>query len=164
MPAKRWPNLATMFFDQAAVGGDAPFLWSKHDGEYRTQSWRQVADEVNALSRGLRAAGVKPGDRVALVSENRPNWAVADLAILSAGAITVPGYTTNTVDDHKHIFGDSGASALIISGPAMAERALPAAHDTPGLDLVVTMDPVDSADALGVAAPDHGTSFLKEIS
>ncbi len=150
MPAKRWPNLATMFFDQAAVGGDAPFLWSKHDGEYRTQSWRQVADEVNALSRGLRAAGVKPGDRVALVSENRPNWAVADLAILSAGAITVPGYTTNTVDDHKHIFGDSGASALIISGPAMAERALPAAHDTPGLDLVVTMDPVDSADALGM--------------
>ena len=148
MAPKRWPNLATMFFDQATAGGDAPFLWSKHDGEYRPQSWRQVAHEISALSRGLRAAGVKPGDRVALVSENRPNWAVADLAILSAGAVTVPGYTTNTVNDHKHIFGDSGATSLIISGPAMAERTLPAAHDTAGLDLVISMDPVE--DSLGM--------------
>jgi long-chain acyl-CoA synthetase len=148
MAPKRWPNLAAMFFDQATTGGDAPFLWSKHADQYRPQSWRQVAEEVSALSRGLRAAGVKPGDRVALVSENRPNWAVADLAILSAGAVTVPGYTTNTVDNHKHIFGDSGASALIISGSAMAERALPAAHDTAGLDLVIAMDPV--ADNLGM--------------
>jgi long-chain acyl-CoA synthetase len=148
MAPKRWPNLAAMFFAQATAGGDTPFLWSKHGDEYRPQSWRQVAHEVSALSRGLRAAGVKSGDRVALVSENRPNWAIADLAILSAGAVTVPGYTTNTVDDHKHIFGDSGATALIISGPAMAERALPAAHDTAGLDLVISMDPVE--DNLGM--------------
>jgi len=150
MAPKRWPNLAAMFFDRAAAGGDDPFLWSKHDGEYRPQSWREVAHEVSALSRGLRAAGVVPGDRVALVSENRPNWVVADLAIISAGAITVPGYTTNTVDDHKHIFGHSGARALIISGPAMAERALPAARHTPGLDLVVSMDTVDGSDAMGI--------------
>ncbi|MEE2980632.1 MAG: AMP-dependent synthetase/ligase [Pseudomonadota bacterium] len=150
MAPKRWPNLAAMFFDRAAAGGDDPFLWSKHDGEYRPQSWREVAHEVSALSRGLRAAGVVPGDRVALVSENRPNWVVADLAIISAGAITVPGYTTNTVDDHKHIFGHSGARALIISGPAMAERSLPAARHTPGLDLVVSMDTVDGSDAMGM--------------
>jgi long-chain acyl-CoA synthetase len=139
-----------MFFDQAAAGGGKPFLWSKHDGAYRPQSWRRVAAEVSALSRGLRTAGVVPGDRVALVSENRPNWVVADLAIMSAGAITVPAYTTNTVDDHKHIFGHSGARALIVSGPAMAKRALPAARDTPGLDLVVTMEPVDGSDAMGM--------------
>ncbi len=89
MAPKRWPNLAAMFFDRAAAGGDDPFLWSKHDGEYRPQSWREVAHEVSALSRGLRAAGVVPGDRVALVSENRPNWVVADLAITSEGVSSI---------------------------------------------------------------------------
>ncbi len=150
MAPKRWPSLCAMFFDQAAAGGDAPFLWSKHGDAYRPQSWRRVATEVSALSRGLRAAGITAGDRVALVSENRPNWVVADLAIMAAGAVTVPAYTTNTVDDHKHILGDSGARAAIVSTAALARRVLPAAAAAPELGFVATMEPLDGGDALGV--------------
>ena len=150
MAAKRWPSLCAMFFDQAAAGGDAPFLWSKHGGEYRPQSWRQVAAEVGALSRGLRAAGIEAGDRVVLVSENRPNWVVADLAIMAAGAVTVPAYTTNTIDDHKHILRDSGARAAIVSTAALAKRVLAAAAAAPDLGFVATMEALDGGDAPGV--------------
>ncbi len=66
---------------------------------------------MSRLARGLAALGIEPGDRVALVSENRPEWVIADLAIMSAGAVTVPAYVTNTVEDHRHILGNSGARA-----------------------------------------------------
>ncbi len=146
-----WTNLAAMFFDRAAAGGDAPFLWSKHGGAYRPQSWRAIADEVSALSRGLRALGVARGDRVVLVSENRPNWVVADLAIMAAGAVPVPAYTTNTTDDHGHILTDSGATAAIVSTSALAERLLPAADAAPELRLVVAMEPPERAEGQAVA-------------
>lgn len=58
-------NLPTMFFDQADRFADRPFLWSKPDTEWRSQSWTQVARRVSELSRTLRALGVEPGDRVA---------------------------------------------------------------------------------------------------
>ena len=148
-------SLVAMFFAQAAAKADEPFLWSKHDGAYRPQSWRAVAQEVSALSRGLRAAGVRAGDRVVLVSENRPNWAVADLAIMAAGAVTVPAYVTNTVDDHRYVLADSGASAAIVSTRDLAARLLPAAAQTPGVRFVVAMEP-PGADAQGVAVKDWG--------
>ena len=150
MKPDEWPNLVAMFFDQAEALADAPFMWSKHGGAYRPQSWRAVAGEVSALSRGLRAAGVGPGDRVALVSENRPNWVVADLAIMAAGAVTVPAYVTNTTDDHHYILSHSGASAAIVSTGALARRLLPAAAKAPDLRFVVAMEPPDGGGGHGV--------------
>ncbi|MEM7122468.1 MAG: AMP-dependent synthetase/ligase [Pseudomonadota bacterium] len=144
-----WPNLASLFFEQAAKLGDRPFMWSKHDGQYRPQTWTEVADEVKAVSRGLRALGVKPGHRVMLVSENRPNWVVADLAIMAAGAITVPAYTTNTEALHEHIITDSGAKVAIVSTAALAARLLPAAKTT-GAAHVVAMEPVEPHDGIDV--------------
>ena len=70
------------------------------------------------------ALGIERGDRVALIRENRPEWVIADFAIMSAGAITVPAYTTNTVDDHRHILGNSGARAVIVSTAALAARVV----------------------------------------
>ena len=144
-----WPNLVTMFFEQAAKHAAQPFMWSKHDDQYRPQTWSAVADEVKAVSRGLRALGVKPGDRVMLVSENRPNWVVADLAIMAAGAITVPAYTTNTEALHEHIITDSGARVAIVSTAPLADRLLPAAKRT-GAAHVVTMEPVAAQDGVDV--------------
>ena len=153
MSPDTWPNLAAMFFERAAAHPERPFLWSKHGGAYRAQSWRRVADEVSALSRGLRAAGLLPGERVGLVSENRPNWVVADLAIMAAGAVPVPAYVTNTTDDHHYILSHSGAAAAIVSTPALARRLLPAAARAPDLRFVVAMTPPDGgadSDADGV--------------
>ncbi len=82
-------NLVVHFFDQAARYDDDPFLWHKAGGEWRSRSWREVADDVSRLAAALSAGGIRRGDRVVLVSENRPEWLVADYAILAAGAITV---------------------------------------------------------------------------
>jgi long-chain acyl-CoA synthetase len=138
------PNLAAMFFEWASRRGDRPFLWAKHDGTYRPLSWREAAGQVTALARSLRALGVKRGDRVGLVSENRPEWMIADLAIMAAGAITVPAYTTHSVDDHRHVLGNSGARAVIVSTAALAHRVMPAADQVSTVTSIITIEPVTS--------------------
>ena len=133
-------SLPAMFFEVAAERGERPFLWAKHGGKYQSLSWTETARTVTRLARGLVALGVEPGDRVALAAENRPEWAIADLAIMSAGAITVPAYTTNTVDDHRHIFGNSGARIVIASKPPVSARAAAAAAQVPSVEAVIVMD------------------------
>ena len=145
MSGGTWPNLVSMFFDQADRFGDAPLLWAKKDGAYRLMSWRQVADQVGGLRRGLKSLGVEPGDRVVVVSENRPEWLIADLAIMAAGAITVPAYVTNTVENHLHVLVDSGAETAIVSTDRLAGRLLPAAEKAPDLRNVVIMSPLPGA-------------------
>jgi len=161
-----WQSLPAAFFDKAEELGDKPFLWGKSGGAWRPLTWRQAAADVGALSRGLRALGLEPGDRVALVSENRPEWPVADLAIMAAGGITVPAYSTNTVEDHVHILTDSGARLAVVSTAKLAERLLPAVARVGGVTGIVVIEEFDhgpqgvaiefwdAALARGRAAPD----------
>ncbi len=149
MDYSKVPNLPLLFFERAAHYGDAPFLWSKHGEEWRSLSWREVAERASNLSRGLRALGIQRGDRVGIVAENRPEWLIADIAIMAAGAITVPAYTTNTVKDHTHILSDSGARTTIVSTAKLAERVLPAAVKS-GCDTVITLEPVNDVPEQGV--------------
>ena len=123
---EHFPNLVTMFFTRAREQGDKPFLWHKHDGKWVSRSWREAAEQVAGLAAGLKAIGIMPGDRVMLVSENRPEWCISDLAIMAAGAITVPTYVTNTERDHAHILENSGARAVIVSNAKLARVLLPA--------------------------------------
>jgi long-chain acyl-CoA synthetase len=133
-------SLPAMFFAMARERGGRPFMWAKRDGRYRPLAWSAAADQASRLARGLRALGVEPGDRVALVSENRPEWVVADLAIMSLGAMTVPAYVTNTVEDHRHILGNSGARAAIVSTASLAARLIPAAALVPSVAAVVAIE------------------------
>jgi long-chain acyl-CoA synthetase len=121
-----FPNLVTMFFTRASELGDAPFLWHRADKKWVSCSWTETALQVAALAEALKRLGIGAGDRVMLVSENRPEWCVADLAIMAAGAITVPTYTTNTERDHHHILQDSGAKAVIVSTAKLARTLMPA--------------------------------------
>src|SRR3546814_11059869 len=82
---EHFPNLVTMFFARAAEKGDAPFLWRKSEGQWHSLSWEETARQVAALAEGLRANGLRRGDPVMLVSENRPEFCIADLAIMAAG-------------------------------------------------------------------------------
>ncbi|HXP77995.1 MAG TPA: long-chain fatty acid--CoA ligase [Stellaceae bacterium] len=169
-------NLVAMFFDEAARKGDRPFLWAKRDGTYRATSWRETADAISALARGLRLLGLKPGERVALISENRPEWMIADLGIMAAGGITVPAYTTNTVDDHRHILANSGARIVIVSTNALAARVLPAADQVTSIEHIVTVDPLtagqvshpeihawDDVIAVGKSVPDDVAEAVERI-
>jgi long-chain acyl-CoA synthetase len=135
-----WPNLVTMFFRQADRFGERPLLWHKRDGRWSPLTWREVAVKICMLARGLRSLGLAAGDRVVLVAENRPAWFVADFAIMAAGAVTVPAYTTNTEADHLHVLDNSGASAVVVSTRRLAERLLPAAYRCPDVRFVVAID------------------------
>jgi long-chain acyl-CoA synthetase len=137
---RRWPNLVSMFFARADARGDEPFLWAKHDGAYRPLTWRRTAQQVVQLARGLRALGIERGDRVVILSENRPEWLIADLATMAIGAITTPSYTTFTENDHLHILENSGAKAAIVSTRRLAEKFLPAAHTANDLETVIAIE------------------------
>ena len=123
---EQFPNLVTMFLTRAREKGDRPFLWDKRDGAWTSISWSEAARRVTALAEGLKRLGMKPGDRVMLVSENRPEWLIADLAIMAAGCVTVPTYTTNTTRDHQHILNNSEARAVIVSTQKLANALIPA--------------------------------------
>ena len=123
---ERFDNLIALFVARATEKADAPFLWAKRDGAWKATSWAEAARQVASLAASLKSIGLQPGDRVALVSENRPEWLISDLAIMAAGCVTVPTYTTNTTRDHAHILGNSGARAVIVSNQKLARNLVPA--------------------------------------
>ena len=135
-------SLPAMFFANTAEIGDRGFLWERCDGAWKPVSGAQARSDAAALSNALKSLGVVKGDRIALISENRPEWLIADIGIMAAGAISVPAYVTNQVSDHLHIRGDSGATGAIVSGPALARNLLPAAREA-GLDFIITIAPLD---------------------
>jgi long-chain acyl-CoA synthetase len=136
-------TLHGMFFAQAGRFTSDPLLHARDGDGWRDLTWGEAATAARRLGAGLRTLGIKPGDRVMLVAENRPEWLIAEIAILSAGAIAVPAYTTNTVADHTHILGDSGARAAIVSTAALARRLLPAIGKAPAVENVIAMEAPD---------------------
>lgn len=119
-------NLVELFFRRANARGEAPFLWARREGGWQAISWAEAARQVCLLAESLRSLGLNEGDRVLLVSENRPEWCIADFAIMAAGCITVPAYITNTERDHAHVLDDSGARAVIVANDRLAKPLLPA--------------------------------------
>jgi long-chain acyl-CoA synthetase len=103
-------------------------------------SGRQLADAVRDLSLGLAALGLTAGDRVALLSESRPEWLIADFAILAAGAITTPVYPTLPVEDVAFILADSGATIAVVSTADQLAKVLAAVPSAPALQQIVIMD------------------------
>jgi long-chain acyl-CoA synthetase len=133
-------NLVALFLKRADEKGDAPFLGHKTGGQWVTQGWRSAAEQVCVLAESLRRMGLEDGDRVALVSENRPEWCIADLAIMAAGCITVPTYTTNTRRDHAHILDNSGARAVFVSTEKLLVPLVGAIGQTGLVEHVIGID------------------------
>ena len=139
-PPKATANLPRAFFSLADSAGDKPLFFNKQNGAWQGLSWAEVSTSVRKLAGVLVAAGVAAGDRVMVSAENRPEWAICDLAIMAIGAIVVPAYTTNTEDDHHYIMDHSGAVVAITSGGALAARIMLAAQSIPNLRLIIFMD------------------------
>jgi len=136
-----------MFLTRAEEKGDTPFLWAKRSGSWQSMSWTEAARQVAALAASLKAMGLQPGDRVCLVSENRPEWLIADLGIMAAGCVTVPTYTTNTVRDHSHILENSAARAVIVSSQKLAKNLIPAVLTQNECHHVIGMEPLGTGQA-----------------
>ena len=104
-------------------------------------SGRELVDRVRDLSLGLSTLGMAPGDHVALLSESRPEWLIADFAILAAGAVTIPIYPTLSAEQVAFILSDSRATLAIVSSPAQLEKVVFAAPRVPSLRAIVLIDP-----------------------
>ena len=119
--------------------GKADAFNYRADGKWHPISAESFVERVKNVALGLAAAGIRPGDRIALLSENRPEWSIVDLAILSLGAINVPIYTTQAVDQIEFILADSGAKAIFISNRRLYKHAQPALANRQ-LELLIFFD------------------------
>lgn len=147
-------NLVQLFLTRADAKGDRPFLGTKIDGSWQTISWRETAERVCLLAEGLRRLGLEDGDRVALVSENRPEWCIADLAIMAAGCVSVPTYVTNTERDHMHILDNSGARAVIVSNARLSVPLIPAVMGSGIAEHVIGIDEIRKFQSGGISCHD----------
>jgi long-chain acyl-CoA synthetase len=112
----------------------------KSGDEWINISAAEFVDRVHHVALGLAELGIKPGDRVALLSENRPEWSIADLAILSLGAINVPIYTTQAVDQIRYILTDAGVRAIFVSNRKLFKHAAPALEGLDFLERIIFFD------------------------
>jgi long-chain acyl-CoA synthetase len=126
---------------------DAIYRHAKADAlnEKREGKWLHIAADtfirrVRHIAMGLAELGIEAGDRVALLSENRPEWSMTDLAILSLGAINVPIYTTQAVEQVRFILEDSGARALFVSGRKTFKHARPGIEGVEQLEKIIFFD------------------------
>ena len=133
-------NIISMFFEKSTELQDKPYLWKKHDNDFKSLSWKKVESLVKAVSRSLLDIGILKGDRVVILSENRPEWQIADLAIMAIGAITVPVYTTSTTQDYSHVINHSGARCMIISSHELCLKALPAVENSTDCKSVIKIN------------------------
>ena len=148
---EQFPNLVTMFLTRAREQGAKPFLSAKRDGTWQAISYAEAARQVTALADSLKRLGLKSGDRVMLVSENRPEWLIADLGIMAAGCVTVPTYTTNTNRDHQHILANSGAAAVIVSTQKLAKALIPAVLFSSDCKHIISIDEIITGQSPDIA-------------
>ena len=118
----------------------------KKEGQWLRIPGDAIIRRVRAVALGLSALGIKKGDRVALLSENRPDWSVVDLAILSLGAVNVPIYTTQAPEQVRFILEDSGARVLFVSGRKVYRHARPGVEPVATLESIIFFD-TDAASA-----------------
>ncbi|MFN0178947.1 MAG: AMP-dependent synthetase/ligase [Gemmatimonadales bacterium] len=135
-------TLNQLFFDAIDRFADRPAVV-----RYKTAAgWTPISTAaftttVRRLSAGLRAVGIRPGDRVAILSENRPEWAVTDFACLTARAIDVPIYPTLSAKQIGYLLRDSGARGLFVSTATQLAKIDEIRGELPGLEWVVGFDP-----------------------
>ncbi|HWJ41220.1 MAG TPA: AMP-binding protein, partial [Candidatus Limnocylindrales bacterium] len=135
----RVATLSQNFEAQAQKYGARAFLKDKRDKRWTDHSWTDVSEAAGKLRAGLLGLGVRPGDRVAILSDNCPEWIVVDQAVLGLGAIVVPLYTTSGVEETAHVISDSGAKVIAANGDEMVKKILGLSASIPDVTAIVAM-------------------------
>jgi len=146
-------TLTQLFFTTVDRHAGLPAAFrSKVGGAWVSITHRETLERVQAISLGLRELGIQPGDKVAIVSENRPEWALSDYACLCARATDVPIYPTLTAKQTEYILRDSESVAVFCSTTAQVDKVLAAKSALPGLKHIVAFDSAAAAQRPGVTA------------
>ena len=132
-------------FEQATQDyGDKPALAHKpKGGTYQDISYTEFAESVDVFSKGLNALGVQKGDRVAILSENRPEWAITDFGILKSGAVNVPMFSTLTAAQVGYILKDSGAKVICVSTKDQLTKVISIRDEVPSLEHIIIYNELD---------------------
>lgn len=145
------PNVLQMLMARVQRTPDLPALRYKHHGVWRCLTWRDWLRASEAIAAGLIGRlGIQRGERIALIAATRVEWALCDLAIALAGAVSVPIYPSSTTQQAAYIIQDSGAVAVIVSDPGRAQhlRAPELADAIAAVRRFIVLDPRPAADDL----------------
>ena len=120
-------------------------LAGKENGKWVTYSQYEFRKITTNFSYGLLALGLKPGDRVALVSNNRPEWNFIDMGISQAGMIHVPIYPTITAEEYEYILNDSKPRRILVSDKTLYAKIKPLAENESAIEEIYTINKVEGA-------------------
>lgn len=120
--------------------GDRVLMRARLDGEWREWSWNEFYERVRVIALALLTMNVAPGDRVAIFAENGPEWQMVDQAVLAAGAVDVPLYSSIPAGQARYILADSGSKFVFVGGREQLQRVLEVRDGLPDLRKVITMD------------------------
>ncbi|HEX8071720.1 MAG TPA: long-chain fatty acid--CoA ligase [Pyrinomonadaceae bacterium] len=149
-PAAHLPATLPALYQTALRERPRPdVLNHKAGGVWQRLSAADMGRRIRAIALGLADLGVRKGDRVALLSENRPEWSLTDLAILSLGAINVPVYTTQAVEQVRYILEDSQARVLFVSNRRVFRHARPGIEGVASVERLIFFDADSAAEQAG---------------
>ncbi len=154
-------NLVQVFEDQVARRGDATALTFKRGSSWQTMSWKELGTRVRDVADGLASLGVKPGDRVSILADTCAEWIIADVAIMAAGAITVPIYQSNPAHEVQYILQDAGSSWIFVDHEHQAAKIREEAARLPDLQGVIRFfgDPEATHEHTLAAVENRGIAF-----
>ncbi len=132
-------TIISMFNERVSAQGSKPALrTAKPDGSWRIQTWSEYGRDVRAMARALADLGVGEGDAVALMSSNRPEYFVADLAVVACGGVAVPVYRSNSPEQIAYVLEHSFAKAIFVEDDELAAKVAKIRDDMPSLSNVIT--------------------------
>jgi len=147
-------TLSRLFLESCRTYRTPGRMIHKCAGTWTKISTEEIETTVRHLSLGLQALGLKPGDRMAILSENRPEWVMADFAALSAGAVTVPIYTSLPPDQVRYILDDAGVKIVVCSDLEMWRKVAAVRDALPALERVILVE----------GDPPAGTHALSDVA
>src|SRR6266851_774641 len=140
-------TIGQVFEAQARKYGSRAFLRNKRDKVWHDHSWQAVSEAAGRLRGGFARLGIKPGDRVAIMADNCPEWVIVDQAALGMGAIVVPLFTTSAAEETRHVLADSGSRMVAVFGDDLIKRVAQLASELPALERIIAMHPGASTQA-----------------
>jgi long-chain acyl-CoA synthetase len=150
-------TVVELFRARVAASPEARALAGRQGGDWRWMNWRETEARVRDLAAGLLAFGLAKGERCAILSASRPEWIVADLAILWAGGAVSTLYPSNTPEDCAYILADSEARVCFVENELLAGKLREVRARLPRLERIVVIDPIDPIEAArGEAGADDG--------
>lgn len=137
------PSIVRLLLRSVERNADRPALLHRRNGGYHAISYRELGERVETLTHGLAASGLGPGDPVAILSSNRPEWPIADFAVLALRAVSVPIHPTLPPNQIAFILRDCGAKAIFVENRSLIDKLAAVWTSCPRLERVLCFEPVE---------------------